>query len=169
MQTHPTRVAGAGDRKARRIAMALIGLAPSVRQGTRGAPIRLDWNDDTTLAPASEGAMVACAPYLPDLDLPRSGEKVEGVSSLARSISVQRLFRRARPGETHSKRREDSMGFDDIVDMAVAALTDLGRRPDEPCGLTAPGLRTFSRSGFGQRSSCAICSDRSDRSSYCYV
>ena len=66
----PTLVVGGTGKTGRRVAERLRARGLPVRSGSRSAEPPFDWDDQSTWAPALEGARAAYITYYPDLALP---------------------------------------------------------------------------------------------------
>ncbi|GAA4722053.1 NAD(P)H-binding protein [Isoptericola chiayiensis] len=102
----PTVVAGATGKTGRRVADRLEAAGLPVRRASRGATPRFDWADESTWAPALEGASAVHVAYAPDLAVPGAPEAVARFAAAARTAGARRLTMVTGRGETEAQRAE---------------------------------------------------------------
>ncbi|MBD5788321.1 NAD(P)H-binding protein [Cellulosimicrobium terreum] len=107
-----TLVVGATGKSGRRVADRLDALGVPVRWASRGGTpgtTPFDWDDESTWAPALEGAEAVYVAYAPDLAVPGAPETVTRLAALARSAGVRRLVLLSGRGESEAERAEESV------------------------------------------------------------
>ena len=113
--TKPTLVIGATGKTGRRVAERLTNAGLAVKAVSRNGEIRFEWNDQSTWAPALDGAGAAYITYSPDLAFPGAADTVEEFAKLAVSMGVKRLVLlsgRGEEGARDAEQRIESSGAD---------------------------------------------------------
>jgi uncharacterized protein YbjT (DUF2867 family) len=107
MQTQPILVIGATGKTGSRVTTLLEQQGRAVRRGSRMAEIPFDWDKPETWGPALDGVSRAYITYFPDIAMPGAVEKVDALSSAAKSAGVDRLVLLTGRGEHHARRGEE--------------------------------------------------------------
>ncbi|WP_265523079.1 NmrA family NAD(P)-binding protein [Oerskovia flava] len=106
-------VLGATGKTGRRVADRLDALGVPVRRASRSVSgpgsTPFDWDDESTWAPALDGAVAAYVAYAPDLAIPGAPETVTRFAAAAREAGVRRLVLLSGRGETEAQRAEASV------------------------------------------------------------
>jgi uncharacterized protein YbjT (DUF2867 family) len=105
----PTLVVGSTGKTGRRVAERLRARGLPVRSGSRSAEPPFDWDDQSTWAPALEGARAAYITYYPDLALPGAPEATGAFAELAVELGVRRLVLLSGRGEEEAQRSERAL------------------------------------------------------------
>jgi uncharacterized protein YbjT (DUF2867 family) len=96
-------VLGATGKPGRRVAAGLTGLGLAVREGSRTADPRFDWDHRATRDGALVGADAAYVAFQPDLAVPGAAETVGAFAERAVSHGVQRLVLLSGRGEPEAQ------------------------------------------------------------------
>ncbi len=104
--TKPTLVIGATGKTGRRVAERLTAAGLPVKAASRNGETRFEWNDQSTWAPALEGAGAAYITYFPDLAFPGAADTVEAFARLAVSKGTRRLVLLSGRGEEGARDAE---------------------------------------------------------------
>jgi uncharacterized protein YbjT (DUF2867 family) len=99
-------VLGATGKTGRRVVERLERRGVPVRLGSRSAQPPFDWGDESTWAPALEGASAVYISYFPDLAVPGAPEAVGALAEQARRSGVQRVVLLSGRGEEEAQRSE---------------------------------------------------------------
>jgi uncharacterized protein YbjT (DUF2867 family) len=105
----PTLVLGATGKTGRRIVERLEARALPVRIGSRSGEPPFDWEDESTWAPALEGAGAVYISYYPDLAVPGAVEATRSFAELALSRGVTRMALLSGRGEPEAERAEQAV------------------------------------------------------------
>src|ERR687896_387585 len=90
-ETKPTLVLGGTGKTGRRVAERLAARGLPVRIGSRAGEPPVDWEDDTTWAPALEGVRAVYISYYPDLAVPGAVDATRSFAEVALRRGVRRL------------------------------------------------------------------------------
>jgi uncharacterized protein YbjT (DUF2867 family) len=104
-----TLVLGSNGKTGRRVADRLRSMGHSVREGSRSANPRFDWEDRSTWAAALDGASSAYVSYQPDLAVPGALETVTAFFAQAVASGVKRLVLLSGRGENEAEDAEASL------------------------------------------------------------
>jgi uncharacterized protein YbjT (DUF2867 family) len=113
--TKPTLVIGATGKTGRRVAERLTNAGLPVKAASRNGQTHFEWNDQSTWAPALDGAGAAYVTYFPDLAFPGAADPVEEFATLAVSMGVTRLVLlsgRGEEGARDAEQRIENSGAD---------------------------------------------------------
>jgi uncharacterized protein YbjT (DUF2867 family) len=94
-----TPVLGGTGKTGSRVAARLRDLGANVRIGSRASEVPFDWDDDTTWAPALDGADSAYVCYYPDVSFPGAAGRVAGFARTAVAHGARRLVMLSGRGE----------------------------------------------------------------------
>ena len=97
--TKPILIIGATGKTGRRVVERLTTRGLSVKAASRHGETHFEWNDQSTWAPALEGAGAAYITYYPDLAFPGAADTVERFAKLAVATGVRRLVLLSGRGE----------------------------------------------------------------------
>ena len=101
-----TIVIGATGKSGRRVVERLRAAGVPVNAASRSSEVRFDWEDQTTWAPALDGAHAAYVTYFPDLAIPGADEVVGDFIETALRHDVKRLVLLSGRGEEGAQRAE---------------------------------------------------------------
>jgi uncharacterized protein YbjT (DUF2867 family) len=104
-----TLVLGSNGKTGRRVADRLRSMGHSVREGSRSANPRFDWEDRSTWAAALDGASSAYVSYQPDLAVPGALETVTAFFAQAVASGVKRLVLLSGRGENEAEDAEAAL------------------------------------------------------------
>ena len=104
--TKPILIIGATGKTGRRVAARLAAAGIPIKAASRNGQTRFEWNDQSTWAPALEGAGAAYITYYPDLAFPGAAETVEEFAKLAVASGVKRLVLLSGRGEENAQDAE---------------------------------------------------------------
>jgi uncharacterized protein YbjT (DUF2867 family) len=104
--TKPTLVIGATGKTGSRVAERLTNAGLPLKAASRNGETRFEWNDQSTWAPALDGAGSAYITYFPDLAFPGAADTVEEFAKLAVSMGVNRLVLLSGRGEEGARDAE---------------------------------------------------------------
>jgi uncharacterized protein YbjT (DUF2867 family) len=105
----PILVVGATGKTGRRVAERLIAANVPVRLATRAGPVRFDWDDERTLAPALTGSHAIYLTVAPDLAVPGAAELAGRFAELAADSGVHRLVLLSGRGEPGARAGEEAV------------------------------------------------------------
>jgi uncharacterized protein YbjT (DUF2867 family) len=100
-------VPGGTGKTGRRVAARLRGPGTNVRIGSRTSEVPFDGDDDTTRAPALDGAGSACVCSYPDVSFPGAAGRVAGFARTAVARGARRLVMPSVRGEPGAGPAED--------------------------------------------------------------
>ncbi|MFF3458331.1 NAD(P)H-binding protein [Streptomyces sp. NPDC002730] len=92
-------VTAASGKTGRRVAERLAARGVDVRAGSRKGEVRFDWEDESSWAPALDGADAAYVAYYPDLAAPGAPEVMRAFGRVAAESGVRRLVLLSGRGE----------------------------------------------------------------------
>jgi len=101
-----TLVIGSTGKTGRRIVRLLEDQGASVRQGSRQADPRFDWDYPSEWPAALHGVHAVYISYYPDLAVPGAPEAIRQLTACARAAGVQRLVLLSGRGEANAHRCE---------------------------------------------------------------
>lgn len=102
----PVLVTTATGKTGRRVAERLAAKGVDVREGSRGAEPRFDWEDADTWGPALAGMRSAYVAFSPDLAVPGAPGAIERFVAEARAAGVERLVLLSGRGEEEAQSSE---------------------------------------------------------------
>jgi len=111
----PVLVIGASGKTGRRVVQRLRTANIPVKAASRSSETHFDWDDESTWAPALQGAGSAYITVYPDLSFPGVADKVEAFAKLAVSRGASRLVLlsgRGEEGAQDAERRIKISGAD---------------------------------------------------------
>ncbi len=97
--TKPILIIGATGKTGRRVAARLTAAGLPIKAASRNGQTHFEWNNQSTWAPALDGAGAAYITYYPDLAFPGAAETVEEFAKLAVASGVKRLVLLSGRGE----------------------------------------------------------------------
>jgi uncharacterized protein YbjT (DUF2867 family) len=118
----PTLVLGGTGKTGRRVVERLTERGLPVRVGSRSGNPPFDWDDDSTWAPALEGAGAVYVSYYPDLTVPGAVEATRSFAELALSLGVRRLALLSGRGEPIAEQAEEAVR-DTGADLTILRST----------------------------------------------
>ncbi len=104
--TKPTLVIGATGKTGRRVTERIRNAGLPVKAASRTGETHFEWNDQSTWAPALDGAGAAYITYFPDLAFPGAADTVEEFAKLAVAMNVKRLILLSGRGEEGARDAE---------------------------------------------------------------
>lgn len=104
-----TLVLGANGKTGRRVVERLRALGRPVREGSRSASPRFDWEDRSTWAAALTGASAAYVSYQPDLAVPGALATVQAFFERALELGVKKLVLLSGRGEVEAQDAERAL------------------------------------------------------------
>jgi uncharacterized protein YbjT (DUF2867 family) len=105
----PTLVTGGTGKTGRRVVERLTARELPVRVGSRSGQPPFDWDDQSTWAPAMQGAGSAYITYYPDLAIPGAADAVSSLADVALEQGVRRLVLLSGRGEQEAQRAERAL------------------------------------------------------------
>jgi uncharacterized protein YbjT (DUF2867 family) len=105
----PTLVTGGTGKTGRRVVARLTARGLPVRVGSRSGQPPFDWEDQSTWAPAVQGAGSAYVAYYPDLAIPGAADAVSSLADVALEQGVRRLVLLSGRGEHEAQRAERAL------------------------------------------------------------
>jgi uncharacterized protein YbjT (DUF2867 family) len=107
--TTTTLITGGTGKSGRRVAERLTALGRPTRLGSRTGPVRFDWADDATWAPALEGCESAYVTFAPDLAFSRAADTVAEFAKIAVELGTTRLVLLSGRGEAGAQLAEQRL------------------------------------------------------------
>ena len=105
----PTLITGGTGKTGRRVVERLTARGLPVRIGSRSGTPPFDWDDQSTWAPAMQGAASAYITYYPDLAIPGAADAVSSLADVALEQGVRRLVLLSGRGEQEAERAERAL------------------------------------------------------------
>jgi uncharacterized protein YbjT (DUF2867 family) len=105
----PTLVTAGTGKTGRRVVERLSARGLPVRVGSRSGQPPFDWEDQSTWAPALQGAGSAYIAYYPDLAIPGAADAVSSLADVALEQGVRRLALLSGRGEQEAQRAETAL------------------------------------------------------------
>ncbi|MET9346182.1 NmrA family NAD(P)-binding protein [Streptomyces termitum] len=132
-------VTGATGKTGRRVAERLAARGTAVRAGSRSGPVRFDWEDPESWAPALAGADAAYVNYYPDLAAPGAVAAMTAFGGAAARAGVRRLTLLSGRGEPAAVAAEEALrAAADGVPLTVVRAAFFAQNFTE--GLLAEGV-----------------------------
>lgn len=100
-------VIGSTGKTGKRVVERLQSRAIPVRQGSRGAEIPFDWENQATWAPALAAVDKVYLTYYPDLAVPGSVDAISAFTAIARDAGVRHVVLLSGRNEKEAQRAED--------------------------------------------------------------
>jgi uncharacterized protein YbjT (DUF2867 family) len=118
----PILVLGGTGKTGRRVVERLEARGLPVRVGSRSGTPPFDWEDESTWAPALEGAGAVYISYYPDLAVPGAVEATRAFADLALRSGVRRMALLSGRGEPEAERAEQAVR-DTGADLTILRST----------------------------------------------